>query len=176
MPPRPSKRVNAAQLAKLQWDTARIRNICILAHVDHGKTSLSDCLLSSNGIVPAKLCGEARFLDADKDEQARGITMESSAISLMYTYQRRRKALPSETTTAAAAAAAIEPEPSPGHDTVPAVPAAPAAPVVATASNCKAVSNAATDDWCALTCGAGTAACPETLCKCDAAESPSPSK
>jgi hypothetical protein len=59
---------------------------------------------------------------------------------------------------------------------VPAVPAAPAAPVVATASNCKAVSNAATDDWCALTCGAGTAACPETLCKCDAAESPSPSK
>ena len=54
-------------------------------------------------------------------------------------------------------------------------PVAPVAPVVATAS-CKAVSNAATDDWCSLTCGAGAAACPETLCKCDAAESPSPSK
>ena len=58
----------------------------------------------------------------------------------------------------------------------PTAPVAPVAPVVATASNCKAVSNAATDDWCSLTCGAGTAACPETLCKCDAAESPSPSK
>ena len=57
-----------------------------------------------------------------------------------------------------------------------AAPVAPEAPVAPTNTACKAISNAATDDWCALTCGAGAAACPETLCKCDAATSPAPSK
>ena len=36
---------------KLQLDASNIRNICILAHVDHGKTSLSDSLLATNGII-----------------------------------------------------------------------------------------------------------------------------
>ena len=55
---------------------------------------------------------------------------------------------------------------------VPAVPAVPAAAAAAPAidtSNCKAVSNSATDDWCSLTCGSGS--CPETLCECGAAPS-----
>ena len=58
----------------------------------------------------------------------------------------------------------------------PEAPVAPVAPVAPTNISCKAISNAATDDWCSLTCGAGPAACPETLCKCDAAASPAPSK
>jgi ribosome assembly protein 1 len=69
---------------ELQSDTANIRNICILAHVDHGKTSLSDSLLATNGIISQRLAGKVRYLDSREDEQLRGITMESSAISLYF--------------------------------------------------------------------------------------------
>ncbi|AOW04139.1 P-loop containing nucleoside triphosphate hydrolase protein [Yarrowia lipolytica] len=77
------------QLRKLQSDPSSIRNICILAHVDHGKTSLSDCLLASNGIISQKMAGKLRYLDSRPDEQERGITMESSAISLHFRTFRR---------------------------------------------------------------------------------------
>ncbi|KAF3910774.1 hypothetical protein ABW20_dc0101200 [Dactylellina cionopaga] len=76
--------ISPQQLIALQSDSEFVRNICILAHVDHGKTSLSDCLLSSNGIISPKLAGKVRFLDSRPDEQIRGITMESSAISLYF--------------------------------------------------------------------------------------------
>lgn len=70
-----------------------MRNICILAHVDHGKTTLSDCLLANNGIISQNLQGKIRYLDSRPDEQQRGITMEASAISL---YFRVAKPKPSE--------------------------------------------------------------------------------
>lgn len=69
---------------RLQKNTACIRNICILAHVDHGKTTLADCLISSNGIISSRLAGKLRYLDSREDEQIRGITMKSSAISLFF--------------------------------------------------------------------------------------------
>jgi ribosome assembly protein 1 len=76
------------KLASLQSNTANIRNICILAHVDHGKTTLSDSLLASNGIISSKLAGKLRYLDSREDEQLRGITMESSGISLLFGIHR----------------------------------------------------------------------------------------
>jgi ribosome assembly protein 1 len=72
------------QIKTLQKNTENIRNICIIAHVDHGKTTLSDCLLSSNGIISSKLAGKIRYLDSREDEQERGITMKSSGISLFF--------------------------------------------------------------------------------------------
>ncbi|KAF9365641.1 Cytoplasmic GTPase/eEF2-like protein (ribosomal biogenesis) [Mortierella sp. NVP85] len=78
-----------AQLIRLQASQANVRNICILAHVDHGKTTLSDSLLASNGIISSKLAGKVRYLDSREDEQKRGITMESSAISLYFKIIRR---------------------------------------------------------------------------------------
>ncbi|KAJ3347471.1 Cytoplasmic GTPase/eEF2-like protein (ribosomal biogenesis) [Entophlyctis luteolus] len=74
----------AARLVALQKQTTRIRNICILAHVDHGKTTLTDSLIASNGIISSKLAGSVRYLDSRDDEIERGITMKSSGISLLF--------------------------------------------------------------------------------------------
>lgn len=65
-------------------NTEGIRNICILAHVDHGKTTIADSLIASNGIISHKMAGKMRYLDNRPDEQERGITMKSSSIALKY--------------------------------------------------------------------------------------------
>lgn len=75
---------NAETLTRLENSPECIRNVCVLAHIDHGKTSLSDCLLASNGIISQQHQGEIRYLDSRADEQERGITMEASAISLYF--------------------------------------------------------------------------------------------
>ncbi|KAK1263000.1 hypothetical protein QJS04_geneDACA009406 [Acorus gramineus] len=63
----------------------RVRNICILAHVDHGKTTLADHLISSCGSeVHPKQAGKVRYMDFLAEEQRRAITMKSSSISLRY--------------------------------------------------------------------------------------------
>ncbi|KAI9678639.1 MAG: Cytoplasmic GTPase/eEF2-like protein (ribosomal biogenesis) [Caeruleum heppii] len=81
--------VNPEKLVELQQHPDGIRNICILAHVDHGKTSLTDALIATNGIISPKMAGKIRYLDSRPDEQLRGITMESSAISLYFSMSRR---------------------------------------------------------------------------------------
>ncbi|KYK61857.1 Protein synthesis factor, GTP-binding protein [Drechmeria coniospora] len=81
--------ISPEKLASLQRQSGDVRNICILAHVDHGKTSLTDALLATNGIISPKLAGKIRYLDSRPDEQTRGITMESSAISLYFSMLRR---------------------------------------------------------------------------------------
>ncbi|RWS30758.1 elongation factor Tu GTP-binding domain-containing protein 1-like isoform X2 [Leptotrombidium deliense] len=75
------------QCNKIHASTSNIRNICILAHVDHGKTTLADFLVASNGIISKRLAGKLRFLDFRKDEQTRGITMKSSSIALQFNHK-----------------------------------------------------------------------------------------
>lgn len=57
-------------------------NACIMAHIDHGKTTFADGLLSVNSIVPRQQVGKLRYLDSRSDEQERGITMKASSIML----------------------------------------------------------------------------------------------
>ena len=52
-----------------------------------GKTTLSDHLVSSNGIISSKIAGKVRYLDSRPDEQERQITMKSSSIALVYRSQ-----------------------------------------------------------------------------------------
>ncbi|XP_076300404.1 elongation factor-like GTPase 1 [Lasioglossum baleicum] len=85
--------VTLDKLSDIQKNPANIRNICILAHVDHGKTTLADSLVASNGIISNKLAGKLRYLDSRPDEQVRGITMKSSSILLYHKYDGREFAV-----------------------------------------------------------------------------------
>jgi len=61
-----------------------IRNMSVIAHVDHGKSTLTDSLVCKAGIIANAAAGNARFTDTRKDEQERCITIKSTAISLYY--------------------------------------------------------------------------------------------
>ena len=72
-------------VVRLMWDQERIRNIGIVAHVDHGKTTLTDNLVAASGIISFELAGEQLFTDFLEIEQQRGITIQTSAVSLAHT-------------------------------------------------------------------------------------------
>lgn len=63
-----------------------IRNMSVIAHVDHGKSTLTDSLIAKAGIIAEDKAGDARYMDTRKDEQARGITIKSTGVSLYYEY------------------------------------------------------------------------------------------
>jgi elongation factor 2 len=61
-----------------------IRNISVIAHVDHGKSTLTDSLIGAAGIIAQAKAGDSRFMDTREDEQNRTITIKSTAVSLYF--------------------------------------------------------------------------------------------
>ncbi|KAH9459877.1 hypothetical protein Pst134EB_008094 [Puccinia striiformis f. sp. tritici] len=72
------------QVRGLMNKRANVRNMSVIAHVDHGKSTLTDSLLSKAGIIASARAGEARATDTRADEQERGITIKSTAISMFF--------------------------------------------------------------------------------------------
>ena len=72
-----------------------IRNMSVIAHVDHGKSTLTDSLVAAAGIIAASAAGDTRLTDTRQDEQDRCITIKSTGISLFFKAEAHYK-LPAE--------------------------------------------------------------------------------
>ncbi|KAG6380989.1 P-loop containing nucleoside triphosphate hydrolase protein [Boletus reticuloceps] len=72
------------QVRGLMNQPTNIRNMSVIAHVDHGKSTLTDSLVSKAGIIASAKAGDMRFTDTREDEKERGITIKSTAISMYF--------------------------------------------------------------------------------------------
>lgn len=72
------------QIRELMDRPTNIRNMSVIAHVDHGKSTLTDSLVSKAGIIANSKAGDMRFTDTRDDEKERGITIKSTAISMYF--------------------------------------------------------------------------------------------
>ena len=79
------------QIREIMFKTDNIRNMSVIAHVDHGKSTLTDSLIAKAGIIAENKAGDVRHMDTRQDEQERGITIKSTGISLYYEYSRDGK-------------------------------------------------------------------------------------
>jgi len=103
------------QIRDIMDKKRNIRNMSVIAHVDHGKSTLTDSLVAKAGIIAGAKAGETRLTDTRKDEQERAITIKSTAISMYFELDPEDKKLVKEKTEESTNAFLINLIDSPGH-------------------------------------------------------------
>jgi len=82
------RREDMVKLAEsLMNDREHIRNIGVVAHIDHGKTTMTDNLIAAAGLMSEELAGKQRMMDYYELEQQRGITINAANISLVHEFE-----------------------------------------------------------------------------------------
>ena len=81
------KEDNIKKATEVMHILPQIRNLCIAAHIDHGKTTLSDNLIAGAGMMSEDLAGKSRVLDFDEQESARGITINAASASMVHSVE-----------------------------------------------------------------------------------------
>ena len=81
------KEDNIKRATEVMHELPQIRNLCIAAHIDHGKTTLSDNLIAGAGMMSEELAGKSRVLDFDEQESARGITINAASASMVHSVE-----------------------------------------------------------------------------------------
>ncbi|KAJ7159068.1 P-loop containing nucleoside triphosphate hydrolase protein [Mycena crocata] len=76
--------MSTEEVRSLMDHPTNIRNISVIAHVDHGKSTLTDSLVSKAGIIAHSNTGTTRYTDTRPDEKERGITIKSTALSMYF--------------------------------------------------------------------------------------------
>lgn len=79
-----TSKLNVDKIQELMYKRKNIRNISVIAHVDHGKSTLTDALVSRAGLISESQSGKKRFTDSREDEIERGITIKSTAVSMFF--------------------------------------------------------------------------------------------
>ncbi len=75
------------KITELMFKPKQIRNIGIVAHIDHGKTTMTDSLLAGAGMISEDLAGKLLVMDFHEDEKTRGITIDSANVNMVHSVE-----------------------------------------------------------------------------------------
>lgn len=82
------------KIREIMYQPEKIRNFSVIAHVDHGKTTLTDSLIAKAGIISMESAGNKRYMSEREDEIERGITIKSTGISLYFETTEKETKVP----------------------------------------------------------------------------------
>ena len=81
----------SSDLLRIMNNANAVRSFSVIAHVDHGKSTLTDALVQKAGFISEKDAGKKRFTDGKKEEIERGITIKSTGVTMYFTFNDETK-------------------------------------------------------------------------------------
>ena len=82
---------NVELIREVMDNQENIRNMSVIAHVDHGKSTLTDALICKAGLISSDKAGDARWTDKDELEKNKGITIKSTGVSMCFDYKEHEE-------------------------------------------------------------------------------------